>query len=97
MLINAFWMFKFYLYSFPDEIYTVEFVHKFVCGTGILTGMGNTIGINIIDQYFGLQYQVLVSIRPANSDFFVKSKFGNQKSKTESELNSEIRFNRIRI
>ena len=38
-----------------------------------------------------------IRTRPANSDFFVKSKFGNQKSKTESELNSEIRFNRIRI
>ena len=35
--------------------------------------------------------------RGANSDPYVESKFGNQNSKTDSELNSEIRFNRIRI
>ena len=33
----------------------------------------------------------------ANSDPYVKLKFGNQNSKTDSELNSEIRFIRIRI
>ena len=52
---------------------------------------------NIEDYPILCANAVSVFGRPANSDFFVKSKFGNQKSKTESELNSEIRFNRIRI
>ena len=41
-------------------------------------------------------FKFCMVIKPANSDIYAKSKFGIQNSKTESELNSEIRFIRIR-
>ena len=61
----------------------------------------NCLGVSgniLLDQHNSMlaTYQCLV-IRGANSDPYVESKFGNQNSKTDSELNSEIRFIRIRI
>ena len=49
------------------------------------------------DLFLWYQSYATISIKDANSALYVVSKVGNQKSKTDSELNSEIRFNRIRI